>query len=687
MNSSIIEHKYLHKDELILPSGIKLYIPTGINGNYKLIINPENQSTHQDWLYLPDEKIDLWKKVVTNNAEILKTNPIQIENDWIFPLIDNNELICLLVNPIKKLPNITNDQLKSIIESVINGSIRMSDTDDELTAELITALYSYDSDIEAFTKRFLKLIVEKCNQCCAGLYYFNGISYNLRFALGDLDRIDLLRRQPSAELIETWEKNINNKSYFVPAVLLPSDVTYMKKPPEYYFVHPGIKSITRKYLICMALDGNTSKKFSKKILRLASFYSKLDEKQFIKTNSVLNLYEELLDTPGETREIEQVLTRIYKLLSIQADITKIQWIDHNIDSWTISYNHEKQSVEVKSEHLDTNVDFEDILDAQNEKLIESGQLSDFNSGLLYRLKLPGHHDGYLFFTTHADSELLKNYRNLFNDVKLFLLNYYWLGWYPEKTGNLLGVKPGNIHAGSTLRRFDTIGKLVDGYYHHIYSLMSVIVGQSDILNNLLDSADSEKVSNGIKKINIAADEVTDKLQKLQTIYPNLSSEFAKDISCKTILKQLPVYIQGFLTRVKDMIGIALRIQVDISSKNDFMLKMSDVFDLILPLIVGITEQSISSGLLLFKLEDDNFRQGLTISFNRNIIEHTDISKFLQQLFVFYDFKEDGLGGGELQVNGITLTANNTDEKYYIIKIEKNNQEYDINENNKRQSFN
>jgi hypothetical protein len=668
MNSTVFENKYLSLDEIGLPSGVQLYIPTGIEGNYKSIIQPEDQTTHDDWLYLPNEKIEYWKDALNKNTEFTKVSPLQFEDNWIFPLIENNKIICLLVNSIKSLSGVSSDQLNAVLEKY-NINNKIIDTEDELTTELLTALYSYDSDIESFTKRFLKLIVEECDQCCAGLYYFDGVSYNLRFALGDLDRIDLLRRQPSDEIVKTWGKYIDNKKYFIPAELLPTDISYLNNPPEYYFVHPGIKSRTRKYLICLALDGDTSERFAKKIHRLASFYSKLDEKQFIKSCSVLNLYEELLDTPGETREIEQILTRIYKLLSIQADINKIQWVDHKKCSWSITYDNEKQAVKVTTENLDSVEQFEKLLTGKNEQLIEGTDPSEVNSDLWYRLRLPGRNDGYLLFTAQAGSELLKNYRSLFKDVKLFLLNYYWLGWYPEKTSDFLGVEPSNVNSGSTLQRFDTIGKLVDGYYHHIYSLMSVIIGQSDILNNLLDSADSEKVANGIKKINFAADEVTDKLKKLQTIYPSLSSEFAREISCKSFLKQLPTYIQGFLTRIKDIMGIGLRIQVDISSKNDFMLKMFDVFDTILPLIVGIIEQSISSGIISFKLENDLNRKSLIISFSKNIIEHTDISKLMQQVFVYHDFIDDGFGGGEVRINEIKLKVNNNDDDTYIIKIE------------------
>ena len=138
MTSTILENKYLSLDEIGIPPGVQLYIPTGIEGNYKSINQPEDQTTHYDWLYFPIEKIEFWKDAINNNTEFSKTSPLQFEDNWIFPLIENNKIICLLVNSTKSLSGVSSDQLCAVLEKY-NYNNKITDTEDELTTELLEA--------------------------------------------------------------------------------------------------------------------------------------------------------------------------------------------------------------------------------------------------------------------------------------------------------------------------------------------------------------------------------------------------------------------------------------------------------------------------------------------------------------------------------------------------------------------
>ena len=97
-----------------------------------------------------------------------------------------NYLICLLVNSNNKLSGVSNDHIRSIIGKYETDNQHITDTEDELTTELLTALYSYDSDIE----RALCLYGRQ-EEMVAAAYYTASFSigsadYARRYALGAL---------------------------------------------------------------------------------------------------------------------------------------------------------------------------------------------------------------------------------------------------------------------------------------------------------------------------------------------------------------------------------------------------------------------------------------------------------------------------------------------------------------------
>lgn len=193
-----------------------------------------------------------------------------------------------------------------------------------------------------------------------------------------------------------------------------------------------------------------------------------------------------------------------------------------------------------------------------------------------------------------------------------------------------------------MRRFETINKLADGYFHDIRSLLSVIMGQADLLDSLATRPHRERSTEAIKsgtgKIEKAADDLTLCLVQLRELCTVGEEDMARAVPAGDFIATLPTIIRGYNRQIRDTKNISFNFQVDENDYPDCVIARRDIFDYVFLFLTSLMSEAICSGSFAISL--DTAQDVVIIRFDKNLIGHLGLEDLLSRLFGDHAVVED-----------------------------------------------
>ncbi|MCK4460956.1 MAG: hypothetical protein KAW46_04095, partial [candidate division Zixibacteria bacterium] len=110
-----------------------------------------------------------------------------------------------------------------------------------------------------------------------------------------------------------------------------------------------------------------------------------------------------------------------------------------------------------------------------------------------------------------------------------------------------------------------------------------------------------------------------------------SDQMARRLSSSQLLEDLPSIVHGHATQVKDSKNIILTIEACRSRDNDFELTYREVYDYVLPLVLGLMDEAICSGDLVVSTDGGPGRAELVFEFAADIIGHTGLGEMIGRI--------------------------------------------------------
>jgi signal transduction histidine kinase len=185
-----------------------------------------------------------------------------------------------------------------------------------------------------------------------------------------------------------------------------------------------------------------------------------------------------------------------------------------------------------------------------------------------------------------------------------------------------------------MRRFETINKLADGYFHDIRSLLSVIMGQAGLLDSLAArphrERSTESIQSGTGKIEKAADDLALCLAQLRELCAVSEQDMTLAVPAGDLIAALPTIIRGYNRQIKDTKNISFKFKVDENDCPDCVIVRRDIFDYIFLFLTSLMSEAICSGS--FTVSIDAQQDAVVVCFDRNLIGHLGLEDLLSRLF-------------------------------------------------------
>ena len=185
-----------------------------------------------------------------------------------------------------------------------------------------------------------------------------------------------------------------------------------------------------------------------------------------------------------------------------------------------------------------------------------------------------------------------------------------------------------------MRRFQTIKNLTDGYFHDIRSLLSVVMGQAGVLDNLAVRPHRERSTEAIRagtgKIERAADDLTACLDQLRELCAVGDTDMARAVPAGDLIATLPMIIRGYNRQIRDTKNISFDFQVDEGDCRDRVIARRDIFDYVFLFLTGLMSEAICSGSFAISL--DTRHNAVVVQFDKNLIGHLGLGDLLGRLF-------------------------------------------------------
>jgi hypothetical protein len=176
--------------------------------------------------------------------------------------------------------------------------------------------------------------------------------------------------------------------------------------------------------------------------------------------------------------------------------------------------------------------------------------------------------------------------------------------------------------------------LSDGLYHDIYNLISVILGQADIIRSEIRSDNENetefKLSKSINKLSTAADDITgfiNILKDLSVVFDN-----NRQIPIDSFLNNLVYMTRGYTKKIIEDKNIYMKYEIESTPSVVFNLYQQEIYDIILPVIVSIYDSATRSVILNFSTNISSERNHLKIAFSNENVDFQRFTKSISKLF-------------------------------------------------------
>lgn len=652
-------------NRLNLPKSTSLYICPGLPQVFRHVVSDNKEHFENSWLYIPLEMIrNIRQNLIVNSKNPSKNyiaeESVEIDDLNFYPILVDGEICGFLSNARDRRLHLTKRTIRDLIDGIsFFMAYQKENNQSQLMEQVIDRLFKNDVPFDEYLKQMLKLFNRQYEKSCVAIYCDEENNTKLRMVVGDLLHVDAMPSEVCHELKNVWNKAIERQNYFIPTDSLPNHPELMNVPPEFIFVHPSVKSRKTKYTIVQSIGGDIEYPSIENIRRLAEISSNIDTTKFITSRDIVNLYGELLINNRLKYTVDDLLKEIFKKVNAHTDLSRLVFYQPDKLSRIICCD-EKQPKIITSGQKVVDCDFAAQLKHKNISIKSNIALNrvsgkyrkiyqEFNikSECYCSLSAPDNSIYYLIFSCEDETDrTFVSLKDYINHARLLVQNYLNLVFTmqsDEKADKGIAI----INQKMLSQRQDTISLLSEGYYHDVYGMISVILGQSELLKEKVIVCNENELPNVVNtsmlKVEQAADDIITYLEIIKQLGSRTSDALKRYLSVRDVLTSLPLLMHGYSKQLVDTRGLFLKLAFCNISNFDFKIAQNEVYDYLLPLIIALYKSAEKSGVFTLKYTTSYKANAIKIEYETSIMERKKMLLNLETTFDCFDIQtqDDG----------------------------------------------
>ncbi|MDH4035494.1 MAG: hypothetical protein OEV80_17000, partial [candidate division Zixibacteria bacterium] len=656
---------------LSLPPKAALYISHGLPTVFQLAEPSARSQSLGLWLHIPYEQLASVRHrlaVETSDPQPNHVADCCLEADDLnlYPVLVAGEIRAVIATDRETTFAPDRGGGGDIVES-LSGRYGRSGLDDSLvTREFLRCLFDRDRSFDEFQRAMLNLVTSQWPRSLGALYFESEGVFKLRLAVGDIHLSDRLEGTLSPQRARSWTGAVREQRYFTSADMMPDYPVVLDHAPNYVFVHPGIQSERTEYLVALLMSGDIGAEQVRAVMQIARMTGYLHEAQFSTTAETVSLYGCLQELPTSNNRFRELLGKVFEVVGRQIDLSRLVVGDVG-GSATVLVNQGEErpifrsepSPPIPTEVLHSLSPEEPVMvpevatDPRHEGVTNGYSADRVASEIIFGTGLAGSIQGYVAFGSSLTGEHLDRYRDFFIAISRFVrLTRQLMASRPNDT--LIGAPKKTIESDTMARdRLDTIAKLAGGYFHDIMEYLSVVVGQNELIES--EAADTMAVEKGAIRVRKAADRIADYLDKLRSLCMLTTDQLGRRLSVRCFLEDLPTIVQGYARQIRDNKNVVLTIDTEHPGDTDFEITWQELYDWVLPLVLGIMDEAICSGPLTVRTESVEGRPGMAFEFPASIIGHTNSGELIGRIYAHWSGERSGEQQGSVRFRGMALS--------------------------------
>jgi hypothetical protein len=642
-----------HTGGLNLPSGASIYLAQGLPTLFKLAGTKPDVHHPLAWLHIPGELLTSIRHSLIVQASNLQFNYIAsagIESDdvTLYPVLISSQVRAVITVAAGATLELSPTTQDAILVALLSRYSTQDQCDHQkLLGDFLACLFNRDRSYDRFQKALLELMTKQWPGTLGAVYFESEGVHKLRLAVGDIHLSDRLEGTLKSSTAENWSEAMRREQFFVPADMTPNYPEVTGHPPSYMFVHPGIGSDLTEYMLVVAMPGDIGAGEVAALRQIAHLAGHIHESQFSTTSDVVSLYGHLAGLSTAAPDIPTMLLKAFRVVRRQMPLSRIVLtVEDGPVEVVTAKGDDEPTVRTASESplpVDPAPDLKEnnpllVPDVRREPSyagsLELYLSAEVSSAIIFALDSSPAASAYVAFGSPLAGQHLQSHRTLLDAVVVFLSLCQSLSPDRRHRDHLIGSALSDNRLIVTNQRLNTVARLAGGYFHDLMEHLSVVVGQNEIIESAISAEDialaSRAILSGSSKVRKAADRIAAYLGNLRNLCLLTTERLGQRLSCRRLFEDLPIIVSGFARQVKDSKNVTLNIKTRSLSDSRLELTYQELYDYVLPLVMGLMGEAIGSGVLLVSAGDGDGR--LLFEFSADIIGHTDLGEMLGRTY-------------------------------------------------------
>ena len=669
---------------LSLPSGVAVYLLHGLPTVFQLAVRPAVRESDGSWLHLPYDVLATIRHSLVDEGTNPKLNhiatrPIEADELNLYPVLVAGE-VCAVIATDQGTPfALDRDTSGSLLERLSTRYDQAGVDDSHVTRKFLERLFDCDLSIDEFQRALLNLMTSQWPRSLGAIYFESQGVHKLRLAVGDIHLSDRLEGTLTPQRVRDWSDAVRNEHHFIAADIMPNYPEVMDHPPNYMFVHPGIQSERTEYMIALLMSGDVGVEQIRAVMQIARMTGYLHEAQFSTTAETVSLYGCLQELPTSNARFRELLAKVFDVVGRQIDMSRLVVGDTGGSATVLTSQgttnptfRSEPSPPIPTEVLSSLSAEESVMvndvpaDSRFECMAKLYLADRVASEMILSTGLADGTQGYVAFGSSLTGEHLGQHRPFFVAITKFVRLTRQL-MATRRHDPLIGAEADSDSDPMAHNRLDTIAKLAGGYFHDIMEYLSVVVGQNELIEG--EAADTIAVEKGTAKVRKAADQIADYLDKLRSLCLLTTDQLKGHLSVRRFLKDLPSIVQGYARQIRDSKNVVLTIDSRHLGDADFEISRHELYDWVLPLVMGIMDEAICSGKLTVRTELVEDRPGIVFDFPSGIIGHTNLGEMVGRIYTRRSLNIAAEHEGSVEFRGMSLSFSSGSEDSCRVSIQ------------------
>ncbi len=668
-----------------LLEGTRLYLATGVPQAFRRVTEDGRNGFEDSWLYIPHGQLLSVQETLTAeagspDASCISSSAIEIDDKSVYPVLVDGRLRGVLTAD-SQVPLESAGRLADSVQNAIDSQDSLLTSKDQSVAgEFVDKLFERDRNADDFLKAMLHILTDQWAGTLGAIYCQQDGIYRIRFAVGDISRFDNLAHTAAPAAAGEWATAIQHKSYFVPGEALPEYACFLARPPGFLFVHPSMRSHRTEYLIVLCLSGDIDGSAASALREIAGLSCRLHESQFSTAAETVRLYGRLNLAAKSALALDDILLESFKALSRQLEVSRMVVTRDTGLAKVVSRRASVEPLVRDVDEMPLCVSAAE-LPGDGEPWLYSDIQSEFrhspeakryhldhvNSELQFPIELPGI-DGVVAFGSPLHGNYLLTGKDFLAAVAQLVGLSIMLSEVAMVPSGASSAESSERSTDQALQRFHTIHKLAGGHFHDLLSLLSVVVGQAEIMQGELCSGGGSDTApmhqTGMNRIAQAANQMAAVLPMLRDLCMLDNESLERRMPCHRLMAELPVLLRGYTRQMADTKNISVTIEAAVTGSADFALRYIDICDCILPFLLTVMDEAICSGAIEVEACLGARGESVILTFDRAMVGHTGLGNLLTRACGRRLCRIHGEETGEVKIGSFVIGFGPAEEGKY-----------------------